>query len=506
MPISKKYFSISPMNENPVVSGGGNSITQGFSHRQGNPTIRFSIPAKDMLLEADSLRLVGQFIVKTSNDNNMLVSKTNLNNNNGANLQRATSANIPNFGGVHNVIDKIVIQSKKSNTELSNTTNYSMNASLMEAYRNGADDYAYGEPSNQSLAQGYNAINSNRRVNINADQAAQALGSPSNKQIGQMFSIKLEVDMLNAGNLHLGQGFLNGLLVTIHLAPDSAVFHQRFREIATNQTNAGLDNIMYVLKNLKLEGRYLEPDADDLKNYQAVKLMNSKLNVLNDIHSDDNSLQYTPQLSSVKGVINLFLDNDQQNNKSLQQNNFKMPLGLKEVEQSKDNLRHPLSYPVKVTPNTTSTSNSGLSLTTLGDVFGDRTATGIVNLSDLVGDSEVRLHFERALLGRESKKNVNSIARINTSLLNDYQALGADVNNAAGSNMTPLMVGIGADYSYGLGNSINYVNRDYGASIKSGVASGLPIYPAMSNNKSEVVQTYLKHVSALDTSKLIKTQ
>ncbi len=506
MPVQKKYFSISPMNENPVISGGGNAITQGFTHRQGNPTVRFSIPAKEMLLETDSLRLVGQFIVKTSNDNNMIVAKTNLDDNNGANLARATSANIPNFGGVQACIDKVVIQSKKSNVELSNTTNYSMNASLMEGYRNSQRDYAYGEPANQALSQGHNATNSNRRYNVNADQAAQALSSPANKQIGQHFSMKLEVDMLNAGDLHLGQGFLNGLLVTLHLAPDSAVFSQRFREIATNQANAGLDNVMYVLKNLKLEGRYVQPDADDLRNYQAVKLMNSKLNVLNDLHSDDNALQYTPQLSSVKSVINLFLDNDQQNNKSLQQNNFKMPLGLKEVEQSKDNLRHPLSYPVKVQPNTASTTNAGASLTTLAEVYGNRTTTGIERLSDLHGDAEVRVHFERALLGRQSEKNVNSIGTLDSMLVADYQALGADANNAAGSNLHPQLLGIGADYSYGLGNSINYVNRDYGASIKSGVAAGQAIYPAMSNSKSEVVQTYLKHLSALDTAKLVKTQ
>ncbi len=505
MPVQKKYFSISPINDNPVISGGGNVITQGFSHRQGNPTVRFSIPAKEALLEVDSLRLVGQFIVKTANDNAMLVSRTNIDDNNGNNLARATSANIPNFGGVQSCIDKVVIQSKKTNTELSNTTNYSMNASLMECYKYSQDDYAQGEPSCQALSQGYNANFSNRRINISADQAAQGLGTPSNKQIGQMFSMKLEVDMFQAGDLHLGQDYLSGLLITLHLAPDSAVFHQRFREVLAGQTDASLNNVMYVLKNLKLEGRYVQPYADDLKEYQPVKVMNAKLNVLNDLHSDDNSIQYTPQLSSVKSVINLFLDNDQQNNRALQQNNFKLPMGLKEVEQSKDNLRFPLSYPVKVQPNVTTTSNSGLALSTFNDVFGDRTNQGISRLSDLVGDAEVRLHFERALLGRESKKNANSVGKLNDSLENDYQGLADGTANARGSNMTPVMLGIGADYSYGLQNSINYQNRDYGAAIKSGVASGLPIYPAMSNNKSELVQTYIKHVATLDTQKLVKS-
>jgi len=507
MPIQKRFFSIAPVNDNPVnvVDNATFKISQGFSHKQGNPTVRFSIPASENLLEVNSLRLVGQYQVKTSNDNVVLVDKTNLNENNGADLARATSANMPNFGGIHNCIDKVIIQSKKSNIELSNTPNYSMNASLNEAYRNNANDYDYSREGNQSLAQGYNALSSNRRYNLTANQKANGdgglgLNSVNNKQLGQHFSLKLDVDMLNGSDLHLGQDYLNGLLITLHLAPDSAFFHTRFREVGTGQTVANIDNVMYVLKNLKLEGRYVQPDADDLKNYASQKVLNSRLNVLNDIHSDDNSFQYTPQLNMVKSVINLFLDNDQTNNKMLQQNNFKMPLGLKEVEQSKDNLRYPMDYPVKVVPNvdTVPASGSTNKIASLAD------AQGIANKSDLVGDCEVRHHFERAVTGKSNPKNVNNLRALNSSLNEDYLGASGDANNANGLNMIPLMTGIGCDYGYGVNNTLMYQNRDYAAQVKSGVQTGLPIYPAMSNSKSELVQTYLSHVSVLDTQKLVK--
>jgi len=500
MPIAKKYFSISPNNDKPTVSLAANQIRAGFSSKQGDPVIRFSVPAANMLLDVNSLRLVGQIQMKTANDNSVIVDKTNLNDNNGANLSRATSANIPNYGGVHNVIDKVVIQSKKSNTELTSINNYSMNASLMEAYSHNNDDYVWGDVDVSSMAQGKDAVFSNRKMNLSANNTTMALNNSTDKQIGQHFGIKLEVDMLNAGNIHLGQDFVGGLLINIHLSPDSAFFCQRFREIATNQAAASLDNVMYVLRNLKLEGNYLIPNPDDLKEYQQVKVMNGKLNNLNDIHSDDNSIQYTPQLSAVKSMINLFLDDDQQNNLSLQQNNFKNPLGLKEVEQSKDNLRYPLSYPVKVVPNVDSTSSSGLNLPDLAAV------NGIPNKEDLVGDAEVRVMFERALLGGDAKKSVNNLEELRSSIVADYQALGADANNAAGSNLHPLVNGIGADYSYGMNMSVNYVNRDYGASIKSGVASGLDKYPAMSNTKSETVQTYIRHIATLDTQSLQRNQ
>jgi hypothetical protein len=117
MPVSKQYFSITPINNIPVsVSSAGGPVdtfSNGFRH-QGNPTVKFSIPASERLLEVGALRLTGQFI--TLNNSNSILSKTNLNDTNGANFTAAACAQISPFGGVHNCLDKVVIQSKKSNT------------------------------------------------------------------------------------------------------------------------------------------------------------------------------------------------------------------------------------------------------------------------------------------------------------------------------------------------------------------------------------------------------
>ena len=151
-------------------------------------------------------------------------------------------------------------------------------------------------------------------------------------------------------------------------------------------------------------------------------------------------------------------------------------------------------------PNVTTTTNTGLNLSTLADV------QGIVNKVDLQGDAEVKVHFERALLGRPSIKNTqNSAQRVNDTINQTYVSLTGDATDVAGNNLFPALTGVGADYSYGLNNTLAYNNRDYGASIKSGVASGLAVYPEMSKDKSELVQTYIKHVSSLDTQKLVKT-
>jgi len=268
MPVSKKAFSISPINENRVRQTGANTVEGGFSFKQGANTVRFSIPTSDRLLDVKSLRLTGQLILKTSNDNTYNNTRgANIDDDNGANLQKYTSVNMPNFGGVHNMIDKVVIQSKKSNVELANINQYGLYASLKEAWTNNASDYVWGVIPNQNLAQGVHATSTNRLMNLSAN-TTQAVLPVGSKHVGQHFSLKMDVDMLKSQNLHLGASQLNGLLITLHLSPDSAVFNQRFKTIGANQTDASIVNVMYVLKNLKLEGKYLIPSTQDLSAYQ----------------------------------------------------------------------------------------------------------------------------------------------------------------------------------------------------------------------------------------------
>ena len=94
----------------------------------------------------------------------------------------------------------------------------------------------------------------NRRIQICADKKAQDLKTNNNKEIGVPFSLKLDIDLFQSGNIHLGQAYTNGLMLTIHLAPDSSVLFQRFRNKATDATASAamdLSNTMYVLRNLE---------------------------------------------------------------------------------------------------------------------------------------------------------------------------------------------------------------------------------------------------------------
>lgn len=502
MPIIKKHFSLSPLNDNPVVMS-GNNITGGMSHKDGFPTIKFSVPQQEALLETQTLHLVGQFLVKESDGSifDDAVVQNNDNLMNGATMTKRTALNIPNWGGIKNVIDKVVIQSKKSLVEVSSAINYSQFEGLVEAYHYNKDDYIH-TPLSRSLASGANADLVNRKVLSAVNHVA--VGSIPNAQdrmVGQHFSIKINTDLLNTLPLHLGQDKLGGCLITIHLAPDSAVFHcrHRSRDVA-QQPNANFaQGVNYVLKNLKLEGRYVIPTAQENSAYPSQVSLNSRLNLINDVQSSINSSAYTPQLQFVKSMVNLYLDNDQTNNTDKNANNFRHPVGHKANQQAKNGLRFPFDYKTILQPNFQS------SFTRNGAIgAGDITPSVLSVKGSHVGDVEVRKQFERALLGGiEAYHSSATVDLLNDSITEDYDSTGATANGV-GNNCKPNCQGIGADFSFGMGGIQNLVNQDYNLTIESGVNTGSALLPASRNNQPLLQQTFVRHQSQLNFSNLVK--
>ena len=190
MPIIKKPFTLAPLNDNPVVltqNGANMDLTGGFSHRGGFPTVKFSMPPQPVMLEMGSLKLTGQILVKDANNQAMISSNAGVINSNGrsgatgqggnievdsgADMLGQTALNIPNWGGIQNVIDKVVVQSKKSLIELSSVNNYGQYSGLTEAYNNNSDDYRH-VPLTKSLSAGDHAEHTNRRMLTCASSAA----------------------------------------------------------------------------------------------------------------------------------------------------------------------------------------------------------------------------------------------------------------------------------------------------------------------------------------------
>lgn len=501
MPTKKLNFSLSPINDNPTNVVGGN-ITDGYSHKSGFPTMKFSIPAQDVLLDVNNLYLSGQFCVLDALGHNVSQAVANLakyDNNNGANADflQINAINTSNWNGVASVIDKVVIQSKKTQTELSTIINYSAFNALKMGHQNNNEDYQQS-----ALIRNMCAGSKHGFVNRHLNNIPAIGETPSNdvsdKFIGQFFSFKLDVALLKAQMIHLGNAFAGGLLLTLHLAPDANVFHNRFRKFDVGITNNDISGVSYVLKNVKLEGKYAMPTPQDLKMYNPVITMNSRVNLMNDVVSSENANTYTPQLNMVKGVVNTFLDDNQSNNYKLNANNFRVPVGLEEYQQAKNNIRYPNDFPTKLVPNSQSSSTAGVPVDT------DNANCP----SQFQGDSELRLQFGRALLGGKLANHTSAnITLTNKSLQSDWDAdNGTTATVSVGDNTNPDLLGIAVDYSNNVGQIQNFMNQDYECKISSGVNTGRANLPQTRANRIAIQESFIRNFSQIDLRTLQKTQ
>ena len=281
MPIDRSYFSIPALNETNLSNNGG--VLQGGFAFNGNPTVQFSIPAQNRMLDITNLHLTGQFIVCDSTGA-ALTSRTNLGEKNGANLSQAGNLNLSNWGGVQNSISKVMIQSKKSPVEIINVNNYPMYQNIQAGHTNNSEDYLRC-PLIRDLASGVHADSVNRHQVLQPNAGAATGGDFGNidsfldPNYGQFFGMKLNVSLLNGfQRLYLDDSALGGLILTLHLANPNAVFYQRFQDQGTGKAAASVDGFFYRLKNLRLEGYYLTPTDDEIKSMQTQINLNSRQN------------------------------------------------------------------------------------------------------------------------------------------------------------------------------------------------------------------------------------
>lgn len=511
MPVKKLNFSISPLNDNPATVQGA-TIVNGFSHKNGFPTVKFTIPAQDVLLDTQSLYLSGQVVVRKPDDTLVQIASANKRNqyntdNGNANVVFNTNLNTSNWNGISSVIDKVVIQSKKTQTELSSVINYSLHDALKIGLSNNEDDYKQ-QPLVRNMACGSNHGTVCRHLVNNPAVADTHLAAISEKWYGQFFSFKIDVALLKAQALHLGNSFVGGIIITLHLSPDAAVFHTRHRnnDIA-NQAEANIAGASYVLKNLKLEGKYMLPTKQDQASYNPNIVLNSRVNLMNDVVSTNNSNVYTPQLSAVKSVVNVFLDDDQQNNFNQNTNNFRHPLGIVGYLQAKNNIRFPYDFRTEAVPN----SDSGTESNAAGQgLFATNTLS---TRAHSIGDSEIRRQFLKAVMGLIPSHHSATALQTIVALREDWAgdvAAGVAGGNAAGVGtgliVSPDLMGIGADYTNGIAQTQNYVNQDYELKIDSKVNSGTLLQPQNRVNKIVIQESFLRNFAQMNLQTLVKQQ
>lgn len=130
-------------------------------------------------MDTSCLYLSGQLVVKNATGalaQNPIATRANavaaynIQNGNNAAMTQNTNLNMSNWNGVSSVIDKVVIQSKKTQSELSSVINYSLFDALKMGYSNNEDDYKQS-PLVRNLASGSNHDNVCRHIVNNPDLA-----------------------------------------------------------------------------------------------------------------------------------------------------------------------------------------------------------------------------------------------------------------------------------------------------------------------------------------------
>tara|TARA_R110000796_G_scaffold23543_5_gene67346 strand:+ start:42 stop:1577 length:1536 start_codon:yes stop_codon:yes gene_type:complete len=510
MPLQRDFFSIPATNElNTYLTGG--ALNGGFNFSKGNNVAHFSIPAQERMLPTQAMFLTGQMIVCGA-DGVPLSDRDGISIDNGADLTKIGNLNISNWGGVQNTIDKVMIQSKKSPVELINVNNYGMYQNIKSAYQSNDKDFLVS-PLTRQMSSGKDAVmNRHNLVQISATAGASPdmpnIDNILDENFGQFFSFRLDTSLTNMRrSMNLSQAELGGLLITIHFKDDKGVFYRNWEDMdltAGGQPDSDISGVFYRLKNLRLEGYYEIPSQQEMQNYQSMLVMNDRVNLIDTVISSNNITNYTPQLQNVKSFVNLFLDDNQQNNIERNESNYRVPLGLVDYSQNKNNIRSASGqdYLIEVKPSLGSPSSD------------DGTAYNPADLqfpSSGQGDAEVRALLQRAILdGRLANKSVGNLKLSDEAIKAEYASRvntqnPADPTNGCIDNRKANVMGIGLDYGNGVNNVSNFVNQDYSLRLNCQVAAGNTDQPAQRRDRFGIQETFIRNLSGLNTQTLQKT-
>ncbi len=511
MPVQKIYFSVPPINDQATQSA-ANVMTGGFSLNKGNGNIKFAISAQDRLLDTSDMYLTGRIVHVTSTGAPLTLKPlaattlAEFNANQGNTLQQYTNQNISNWGGVSNMIKRIFVQSKKSAVSISEHRNYPMYTNLRTGWTNSTKDFLVS-PLTRTDASGSNADSCNRHASLMDNATTGAAGQipnisgQSDPNFGKPFSFKIDTALLNnPGAIHLGNNYLGGLLVNLELNNENGFYYNKYQD-QSNGGDLNVDGSYYIIKDLRLNGRLSVPTPRDLASYNPNMLLPDRFNLINDVNSSVNSSKYTPNAASVRSIVNLYLDQDQENNRAKNQSTFRVPLGLRNYQQNKNNVRQPQDFVIEVKPNLlTKTKQSGV---------GALNASTVNPKAGMEGDAEVRALFQRSVLNGELADKCSATLEVeNLSIQEDYNATrgggGPALTEGCGNNCRANLMGVGIDYTFHMGETTDYRQRDYDIITNSGVNSGDAVLPSTRSSIPEITQSYITNVASFNSETLVK--
>ena len=197
------------MRKNLEITSSNHTSTGIVSFKSGNPVLQFIIGESDMTLIGSSVRLCGQFRVRANSSTANTIP------------QNASNIRISEQLGMFSIIDQLVIKSQATHQVIEEIKNYQhFMAAYLPATTSMGDNLTH--LSQQSLVlPNYNAHK------LNVVDIPTGYTTKDNFVSGNSFCIHLPCGLFNGQvPIPLGQnsqGGLGGLLVEIHLSPDSQV-------------------------------------------------------------------------------------------------------------------------------------------------------------------------------------------------------------------------------------------------------------------------------------------
>ena len=259
-------MSVSNMNVEVVPS---NITSNGsISFKNGNPVIQFIIGEQDRMLIGNSVRFTGKFRALLSSASSSVSDVSNL----------AMSEKL----GVYSCIDTLTIKSQKTGQTIESIRHYNR---FLASYL----------PVTTSKEDGIGHLNESALILPNyAAQQQSVVNIPSSSSTQNHFCMSLPCGLLNGGEpIPLMPEAVGGLLVEIHLSPDSQVFHT-----SGDADSASYSDSFYEFSDVSLVAELMEPDPQAL---QQMKGQQSGTYEYNSINS------YYQTINSANGIINFQL-------------------------------------------------------------------------------------------------------------------------------------------------------------------------------------------------------
>tara|TARA_R110000824_G_scaffold242320_2_gene430985 strand:+ start:270 stop:1604 length:1335 start_codon:yes stop_codon:yes gene_type:complete len=288
--MSSKYIEIAPTN----VPANGK-----ISFKNGHPVIQFLIGASDHLLLGSSIRLCGDIkcYLKTTGGGGVATEPTA--------ASSADALSMDCLSGVYSTFDQLVIKNVGQFSTIEHIKNYNRFMASYMPVSTSVED-AMGHFGETALTMPNHSLMKSKVV----DWSGHGTSTKRND-----FSVHLPCGMfLGQQPIFVGENGINGIVIEIHLAPDSDVFMPKDGGV----DGSTLTDAFYEFTNLKLTAELIAPAPDQLQQLNSKAGNTYQYNSISSYYTSLNSalsvVNFNLGLKNVLGVFANFIEASRINN------------------------------------------------------------------------------------------------------------------------------------------------------------------------------------------------